>query len=189
MAKRSDASEERKAARGTSGGRGARTEHEVGWEIGWSAEPDGEQDDILFRRVLFWVLAVVISFMGVWFAVTSSGVQDAQPVLSANDDVPGPATRYAVRLLCFAPSKRATADRLVARDSIRALAAGCEFHFVKLAGGQCALCVGRFESEDSPDLHRLLEEFRTHREQGRRLFPEADVVSFTDRTRPRPVSR
>ncbi|MHC4592430.1 MAG: hypothetical protein ACYS8L_07020 [Planctomycetota bacterium] len=150
-------------------------------EIGWGLSAEGEQDDILMRRALFSILVAVLGCMGGWFLLTtlSSGGNE-QRVLKVPGSRPGTVC-FAVELREFpaSDSTRAIADELASRAAMRALAGGHKFYVLKLPEGGLAFCCGRFESQDSPEMDKLLQRFRNHRERGSKVFPAARVISYT----------
>ena len=63
-------------------------------------------------------------------------------------------------------------------DAVTALASDNEFSFVDLPDGQMALCVGRFEGEDSPQLRLLLHACQGFDAGGQKLFEGASICEM-----------
>jgi len=142
---------------------------------------DDEQGGVLLRRVLFYVAVAVAGCTGAWFLVaTVTAGGGSQRFLSVTRPAPGAAGFFTVKLLEFAPSasNRAVAARLVSKAPIRSLAGPHEFCLLELPNQRLALCVGRFDSPDSPEMRQLLRRFQDYAERGNRVFQEASALSF-----------
>jgi hypothetical protein len=134
------------------------------------------RDEVAFRKMLFSALVILAGCTGAWFLLTSGRSREERRSLSAT----GTAPRFTVRLLEFpeSPENRAKAARLAQSDSVKALAGAHDLQLVPLSGGRVVLCVGRFDSQDSPELRRLLGDFQAFADRGRKPFPEAAILSF-----------
>ena len=138
-----------------------------------------EQEGIFLRRVIFSVVVVVVGFLSVWFVLnTVNESERRKPVLSATDSAPPASAVYTVKLMEFSPAMEPRARRLTEMDAVKDLAGANEFVFLSLPDGQMALCVGRFESPDSPQLRLLLEACRGFEAMGQRLFVDASVCQM-----------
>ena len=161
------------SAGGRSGGSGAEQ------EIGWGLNAEGERGEIFLRRVLFSVAVAVVGCMGAWFLLTTVTWPGDEPrSLSMVESATG--SFFTARLLEFrhSESKQAAVAALTSKAAIRAAAGDSEFHLYRLPGGRVALCVGRAESRDAPELQRLCREFQACSEAGRRLFADVAVIEF-----------
>lgn len=153
-----------------------------GRDIGWGLTVEDEEEDIFLRRVVFSVLVAVVGCMGAWFLVTTvTGSDGSQRALTVSDENPGAREVFTVKLLEFSPgeSKLAPAEQLIEKQSIKSMAGQNELHFRKLPGGRVALCVGSFDSEDSPELQQLLQRCHGYSEDGRRPFARASIIGFS----------
>ena len=150
-------------------------ERPEGGDVGWGVGAESDDEDIFMRRVLFSVIVAVLGCMGAWFLVTTVNSGPQSRVLSATQN-----TRelYTVRLLEFpgTDAKLAVASELSRNADLRAIAGKHEFDIVELSDGRYALCVGRFESQDSPELQRLLKELRDYAEDGVHYFTKATIA-------------
>ena len=147
------------------GGRGAGVESDR-TDIGWGLGAESDDEDLFMRRVLFSVFVAVLGCMGAWFMITtvSAGSSGLRDVLSATESA---STAQTIMLLCFRDDAagRETAAELARSEELQAIAGGHDFSLVDLPQGQCALCVGRFEDSDSPELAGLLTQFAQYFEQ------------------------
>ena len=169
----------RGAAKGgaSAGGKSGRNGAER--EIGWGLSAEGERDEIFLRRVLFSIAVAVVGCMGAWFLLTTVTWPGDEPrSLSMVESATG--SFFTVRLLHFSnsESKRTAAAELASKAAIRAAAGDSEFHLFRLPGERVALCVGRAERADAPELQRLFREFRACSEGDRRLFADVAVIEF-----------
>ena len=143
-------------------------------DIGWGLGGESQEEDLFLRRVLFSVFVAVLGCMGAWFMITtvSAGSSGLRDVLSATESA---STAQTIMLLCFRDDAagRETAAELARSEELQAIAGGHDFSLVDLPQGQCALCVGRFEDSDSPELAGLLTQFAQYFEQAAIMtFPE-----------------
>ncbi|MHC4789477.1 MAG: hypothetical protein ACYS8K_09795, partial [Planctomycetota bacterium] len=88
---------------------------------------------------------------------------------------------FTVKLTSFnnSPVKRAAATELASQEHIRSIAGQHPFRLFALPDGKLALCVGRFADQQSPELHRILQEFRRYEVRGKRLFPQVVVLNIS----------
>jgi hypothetical protein len=110
------------------------------------------------RRAVFFASAAVVCLMGAWFLLTTvTGDARGRQALSVAKSATSATPAFTVKLLEFVPSKarRDKANELASQDSIKSLAGANEFHLLDLPNGHLALCVGRFERRDSPELRQL----------------------------------
>jgi hypothetical protein len=154
----------------------------AGRSIGWGFGREGERDGNRMRRAIFTVAAVSMGGLGAVFLVWTLAVGGrGGRILTANSSPGRPAGSFTVKLLEFPSTgpKRQDAERLCAMAPVRTLAGSSEFHFVSLPGGRMALCVGRFERRDSPELLGLLRGFQEYADRGNRVFPAASILDLS----------
>jgi hypothetical protein len=173
------AQKERSRASKTKQGRRGAATPEVGWGFGLDDEPE----DIVLRRVLFFVLVLVVGCTGAWFLVTTLGERRGEGILlSVTGSAADPSGLfYTVKLAELEPSGDVAErlNRFVERASRMGLAEAGDFYRLRLADGRHVLCVGRFESEESPELRALCERFRSYRAGSGRPFEDAAIYNYS----------
>jgi hypothetical protein len=161
---------------------GERTaDHAKAYSIGWGLDCGEEQEGIGMRRAVFFASAAVVCLMGAWFLLTTvtSGNQ-GRHALSAPKSATSETSAFTIKLLEVEASRAswAKATDVASRPAVKSLAGTNEFRRVDLPNGHAALCVGRFERRESPELRDLLAKFQQYKERGTKVFPDAVVVSL-----------
>ena len=161
-------------------GRGEPPQGASGSDIGWGLRAEEDEEERIRRRGVFFVVAAVAAgLVGLTFVLMTltGGVQN-QRMLSVTRPARGRPSFYTLKLLEFPATedKRAGASRLADAPSMQALAGRHEFHIVELASGRLALCVGRFDRQDAPELADVTARFRRYAEDGQRPFAQASVL-------------
>ncbi len=150
--------------------------------FGWTDDADPERD-IFVRSVLFSVLVVAIVSVGGWFLIGGIGdTSTPRPALSA-DGVATNRPVYTLMLFEISPNASATERQnlvsgLSEEARLRPLVGRHAIECVDLGGGKRALCVGRFDSENDPELQDLRDKFRGFTERGERPFESASIRSY-----------
>ncbi|MHC4591798.1 MAG: hypothetical protein ACYS8L_03770 [Planctomycetota bacterium] len=87
---------------------------------------------------------------------------------------------YTVQLVAFpdSDSNLGTAASLMTQERVMDLAGENELRLLAVSEDRVALCVGRFEEADSPELLDLHEEFRDYADGRRRPFKGAAIRRF-----------
>lgn len=132
------------------------------------------------RRAVFFASAAVVCLMGAWFLLTTvTSENDGRHALSAPKSATSQTPAFTVRLLQFTASRanEAKATELASHAAVKSLAGRNEFCIVHLPNGYLALCVGRFERRDSPELRELLAKFQQYKERGSKVFPDAAILA------------
>lgn len=157
-----------------SGSRAAGAQND-GANIGWGLGAESGDEDLFMRRVLFAVVVAVLGCMGAWFMVTTVSVGNGP---TSRLTIGVPAAAHTVSLLTFPddPDSRAIATEVAGKPEMLRLAGSNEFSLVALPDGKCALCVGRFDDESSPELARVLREFSQYTDGVTHPFAEAAVM-------------
>jgi len=129
--------------------------------IGWGLSAEDQEERFFVRRLAFTIAVAVVAVMGVWLMLTvPSQPGDSGTALSALTQAPGEGPiAYTVLLRTVPESQLEGMKQLIATDRIQALAGENEFHYVPLADGSVAVCVGSFADKDSADLAALLAGF------------------------------
>ncbi len=178
MTARKKGSRKARAGAGSRPGSGSEGQGSQERGNGWRLTAE-EQEGIFLRRVVFAIVAVAVGSIGVWFVFnTVEDPGEQQLVLSATGSAPPSSGVYTVKLLEFSPSREPFARRLAQMDEVRDLAGDNEFSFLNLPDGRMALCVGRFEGEDSPQLRLLLHACQSFDAEGQKLFEGASICEM-----------
>jgi hypothetical protein len=144
----------------------------------WGTGADLDHESMYMRRVLFSVLLAVVGLMGFWFLLTTiRGAERARSMLSVVDVPSGARAVYTVKLLDFAPEKRAAAEAFMDTPLLGQLTGSHSCALLQLPDGRLALCVGEFADEDSPQLQELLRRSREFR-QGAVNFSGAEILPY-----------
>lgn len=170
------------ALRNDSRGPEAGTQQETeksGQDYGWSVAAEDDSEEIFRRKVVFAAAVAVVCCLGAWMLFTSALMgSQARPSLSATNQVASSDGDYTAMLYRCDDAGLESVKRILASDDrLQELAGPHEFWNVKLADGRWAVCVGRAEDEDSPELQRLVRQFRDFSgPNGVRPFRSADIV-------------
>jgi len=159
----------------------ARSHAEEGSEIGWGLSAEDQEERFFIKRIAFSLVVAVVACAGAYMVLTtlsSRGVPNL--ALSAKVVAPAASPAYTVVLWQGAASGAGAVQQIIGRDEVKALAGRNEFHSLELQDGSKAMCVGRFDDPDSPQLKQLLAKFREVRISGARPFQAARIQGYRE---------
>jgi len=142
-----------------------------------SPEPAAEGLRHGWRAHVFGALVFCVAALGLWLSISALSNRQTDSSVSLTTR----SVLYTVHLRDVASDEMETADRFIRMEPIQSLADGNEFFFEGPRQGKTRrLCVGKFPSEDSPQLRELFTRFRQFTVQGRKAFPDISIHQCRD---------
>lgn len=160
----------------------ARTGAAEGSGIGWGLSAEDQEERFFLKRIAFSLVVAVVACAGAILVLTTlSSRNEPELALSARSEAAAAARLYTVVLWTGAPAGLGVIQKVIAADEIKALAGRNEFRLMECQGGSKAMCVGRFEDPDSPQIKQLLGNFREVRtSKGAQPFKAATIQGYRE---------
>ena len=160
----------------------ARNDAAQGPGIGWGLSAEDQEERFFLKRIAFSLVVAVVACAGaIMVLTTASSRSEPELALSARIESPVAARLYTVVLWTGAPAGVGVIQKIIAADEIKALAGRNEFRLMECQGGSKAMCVGRFEDPDSPQIKQLLGSFREVRtSKGAQPFKAATIQGYRE---------
>jgi hypothetical protein len=158
------------------------TDAAQGAGIGWGLSAEDQEERFFLKRIAFSLVVAVVACAGaIMVLTTASSRSEPELALNARTESPVAARIYTVVLWTGAPAGVGVIQKIIAADEVKALAGRNEFRLMECQGGSKAMCVGRFEDPDSPQIKQLLGNFREVRtSKGAQPFKAATIQGYRE---------
>jgi hypothetical protein len=143
-----------------------------------SATPDeagGAGLSLTARMTAFGLLTLGLVIMAAWFVLTAVREPRAER-LTAQQEV-----QHTVKVLEMPAAERDAAQSLLDHSTLVKLADGHRLHLLPRDDEKLALCMGAFDSEQSPEARQVLRRVRDFTREGKKAFPAAEIIAYAPR--------